>query len=188
MTFIVAKYRCEAVDGPRLPARARAPALRSASMPADEGAARWSAKNDPLIEQFRAAGGRLKRKNPVLLLTTTGAKTGRPITVPLNYSRDGGRLVVIASAGGSARHPAWFRNLQADPDVVIEHDGRTFRARAHDVSEPDRTRLYDNHVAAMPFFDAYRKRVKAREIPVVAFELVGEEGVEPTRRSRGTGS
>jgi deazaflavin-dependent oxidoreductase (nitroreductase family) len=157
-------------------------------MPASEGAARWSAKNDPLIQQFRAAGGRLKRKNPVLLLTTTGAKTGRPITVPLNYTQDGDRLVVIASAGGSARHPAWFLNLQANPSVVIEHEGETYQARAHVTREPDRTRLYDNQVAAMPFFDAYRKRVKAREIPVVAFELVGKEGVEPSRRSRGTGS
>ena len=128
--------------------------------------------NDPLIAQFRAAGGRLKRKNPVLLLTTTGARTGRPITVPLNYTRDEDRLVVIASAGGSARHPAWFRNLQANPDVVIEHEGQRSRAKAHVVPEPDRTRLYDNQVAAMPFFDGYRKRVKAREIPVVAFELL----------------
>lgn len=144
--------------------------------------------NEPLIEQFRAAGGRLKRKNPVMLLTTTGSRTGRPVTVPLNYTRDGDRLVVIASAGGSARHPAWFHNLRANPDVIIEHAGETFRARAHVVREPERTRLYDNQVAAMPFFDGYRKRVKAREIPVVAFELVGEEGVEPTRRSRGTGS
>jgi deazaflavin-dependent oxidoreductase (nitroreductase family) len=141
-------------------------------MPADEGAARWSAKNEPLIEQFRAARGRLKRKNPVLLLTTTGAKTGRRVTVPLNYTEDGDRLVVIASAGGSARDPAWFRNLRANPDVVIEHDGKTYQARAHIVSEPDRTRLYDRQVAAMPFFDAYRKRVKAREIPVVAFERI----------------
>lgn len=135
-----------------------------------EGAARWREKNEPLIEQFRAAGGRLKRKNPVLLLTTTGSKSGREITVPLNYSRDGERLVVIASAGGSASHPAWFTNLVADPDVQIEHDGETFRAWASVVEEPDRTRLYDRHVAVMPFFDHYRRRVKARAIPVVAFE------------------
>ena len=139
-----------------------------------EGAERWKQLNEPLIAQFRAAGGRLKRKNPVLLLTTTGARTGRSITVPLNNTRDGDRLVVIASAGGSARHPAWFRNLQADPEVVIEHDGEQSRARAHLVSEPERTRLYDRQVAAMPFFDGYRRRVKAREIPVVAFELLTE--------------
>jgi deazaflavin-dependent oxidoreductase (nitroreductase family) len=141
-------------------------------MPGNEGAARWRSMNEPLIAQFRAARGRLKRKNPVLLLTTTGARTGRPITVPLNYTKDEDRLVVIASAGGSARHPAWFRNLEAKPDVVIEHDGETYRARAHIVREPDRTRLYDKQVAAMPFFDGYRKRVKARQIPVVEFELL----------------
>jgi deazaflavin-dependent oxidoreductase (nitroreductase family) len=126
--------------------------------------------NEPLIEQFRAAGGRLQRKNPVLLLTTTGSKTGRKVTVPLNYSRDGDRLVVIASAGGSAAHPAWYTNLVADPEVVIEHDGETFVARARVAPEPERTRLYDRQVKAMPFFQGYRKRVQAREIPVVVFE------------------
>jgi deazaflavin-dependent oxidoreductase (nitroreductase family) len=145
-----------------------------------EGAARWRAKNEPLIEQFRAAGGRLRRKNPVLLLTTTGAKSGRRITIPLNYSRDGDRLVVIASAGGSARDPAWFTNLVADPLVEIEHEGETFRARAHVVHEPERTRLFDRHAAAMPFFDGYRRRVKSREIPVVAFERLGKADGEGT--------
>jgi deazaflavin-dependent oxidoreductase (nitroreductase family) len=136
----------------------------------ERGAARWAEKNEPLIEQLRAAGGRLGRKNPVLLLTTTGAKTGRKVTVPLNYSRDGDDLIVIASAGGSARHPAWFTNLVANPVVVIEHDGETFQARAVVAREPRRTRLFDAQVAQMPFFESYRKRVKAREIPVVVFE------------------
>ena len=126
--------------------------------------------NEPLIEQFRAAGGRLQRKNPVLLLTTTGSKSGRKVTVPLNFSRDGDRLVVIASAGGSDSHPAWYTNLVADPEVVIEHDGETFPARALVAPEPERTRLYDRQVKAMPFFQGYRKRVKSREIPVVIFE------------------
>lgn len=138
----------------------------------DGGAARWAEKNEPLIEQFRAAGGRLQRRNPVLLLTTTGSKSGRRITVPLNYSRDGDDLVVVASAGGSSRHPAWFTNLVADPDVQIEQGGETFTARAVVAREPRRTQLFDAHVAQMPFFDAYRKRVKAREIPVVVFERV----------------
>jgi deazaflavin-dependent oxidoreductase (nitroreductase family) len=131
--------------------------------------------NEPLIEQFRAAGGKLTRKNPVLLLTTTGSKSGLPITVPLNYSRDGNDLVVIASAGGSSRHPAWFTNLVAHPDVVIEHDGETFPARAVVAREPRRTRLFDAQVARMPFFDGYRRRVKAREIPVVVLERTREE-------------
>lgn len=126
--------------------------------------------NEPLVAQFRAAGGRLERKNPVLLLTTTGSKTGRKLTVPLNFSRDGDRLVVIASAGGSASHPAWYTNLVADPEVTLEHDGETFPARALVATEPERTRLYDQQVKAMPFFQGYRKRVTSREIPVVVFE------------------
>ena len=134
------------------------------------GAARWRAMNEPLIEQFRAARGRLERKNPVLLLTTTGSKSGRKVTVPLNYTQDGDRFVVIASAGGSASHPAWYTNLVAQPDVVIEHDGETFPARAHAATEPERTRLYDRQAKAMPFFQGYRKRVTSREIPVVVFE------------------
>ena len=130
--------------------------------------------NEPLIRQFRAAGGRLERKNPVLLLTTTGSKSGRKVTVPLNYSRDGDRFVVIASAGGSATHPSWYTNLVADPDVVIEHDGETFPARAHAANEPERTRLYDLQAKSMPFFQGYRKRVTSREIPVVVFERRAE--------------
>jgi deazaflavin-dependent oxidoreductase (nitroreductase family) len=140
------------------------------------GASRWKAQNDELIAQFRASGGKLKRRNPVLLLTTVGARTGRPLTTPLNYSRDGDRLVVIASAGGAPRHPAWFHNLVAQPEVVVEHDGETFRARGKVADEPERTRLYDSQAAAMPFFDAYRRRVKSRQIPVVMLERIDQPG------------
>jgi deazaflavin-dependent oxidoreductase (nitroreductase family) len=134
------------------------------------GAARWQATNEDLIAAFRASGGKLKRRNPVLLLTTVGARSGRPLTTPLNLSQDGDRLVVIASAGGAARHPAWYHNLLANPEVQIEHDGEMFRARAIIAEEPERTRLYDIQAAAMPFFDGYRRRVKSRQIPVVILE------------------
>jgi deazaflavin-dependent oxidoreductase (nitroreductase family) len=136
------------------------------------GAARWKAQNDELIAKFRASGGKLERKNPVLLLTTVGARTQRPLTTPLNYSRDGERLVVIASAGGASRHPAWYHNLVANPEVEVEHDGETFRARATRAKEPERTRLYDRQAAAMPFFDGYRRRVRSRRIPVVILERI----------------
>jgi deazaflavin-dependent oxidoreductase (nitroreductase family) len=136
------------------------------------GARRWRAQNDELIAKYRASGGKLERKNPVLLLTTVGARTKRSLTTPLNFSRDGDRLVVIASAGGASRHPAWYHNLVANPEVEVEHDGETFRARATTAQEPERTRLYDRQAAAMPFFDAYRRRVKARQIPVVVLERI----------------
>ncbi len=127
--------------------------------------------NEPVVAEFRANGGQVKsRKHPVILLTTTGARTGLPRVTPLNFSIDGERLVVIASSGGASRHPDWYRNLLADPVVTIEHGAESFRARASTAREPERTRLFDRQAAAMPFFDGYRKRVKARQIPVVIFE------------------
>jgi deazaflavin-dependent oxidoreductase (nitroreductase family) len=130
----------------------------------------WRRMNEPVIEKFRASGGKdVGGRRPVILLTTTGRTSGRPLVTPLNFSRDGDRLVVIASAGGAEKHPDWYLNLVANPTVTIEHDGETFQARAESAEEPERTRLYDQQVAEMPFFDSYRKRVKDRQIPVVAF-------------------
>jgi deazaflavin-dependent oxidoreductase (nitroreductase family) len=129
--------------------------------------------NEPVIAAFRSNGGRVKgRKHPVILLTTIGARTGLPRVTPLNFSIDGGRLVVIASSGGAARHPDWYRNLVANPVVTIEHGEETFSAKASTATEPERTRLFDEQAALMPFFDGYRKRVKARVIPVVVFDRI----------------
>jgi deazaflavin-dependent oxidoreductase (nitroreductase family) len=85
----------------------------------------WQRMNNPVIAEFRANGGKVKgRQWPVLLLTTTGAKSGQPRVTPLNYTTDGERLVVIASKGGSPTHPDWYRNLVANPEVTIELGGR----------------------------------------------------------------
>jgi deazaflavin-dependent oxidoreductase (nitroreductase family) len=137
-----------------------------------KSAAEWQQMNDPVIAEFRSKGGRTSRKYPVILLTTKGAKTGTERVTPLNFSVDGDRLVVIASKGGSPTHPSWYVNLVADPKVTIEHEGETFRALARTATEPERTRLFDQQAAEMPFFDGYRKRVKSREIPVVVFERI----------------
>lgn len=134
--------------------------------------AAWREMNDPVIAEFRRTGGRTSRRHAVILLTTIGARSGRPHTTPLNFIEDDGRLVVIASKGGSATHPDWYRNLVANPEVTIEHAGETFRARASVAQEPERTRLFDAQAREMPFFDGYRRRVRAREIPVVVFERV----------------
>ena len=136
----------------------------------------WQEQNAPVIAEYRATGGTVTGRfagRPLLLLTTTGARSGRPHTTPLNYSVDGDRLVVIASKGGSPAHPDWYRNLVAHPEVTIELGGETFRARATTAEEPERTRLFDQQAAQMPFFDSYRQRVTAREIPVVVFERLG---------------
>ena len=134
----------------------------------------WHRMNEPVIAAFRANGGQVPgRQWPVILVTTTGRKSGRPFITPLNFSVDGDRLVVIASKGGSSAHPDWYLNLVANPEVTIEHGAETFRARARTAGEPERTRLFDQQAAQMPFFDDYRRRVTAREIPVVVFERIG---------------
>lgn len=142
-------------------------------------AADWAVMNDPVVAEFRANGGRVKGRGPILLLTTVGAKSGEPRLSPLNFSRDGDRLVVIGSKGGSPTHPAWYVNILADPLVTIEVGGadgviETFRARARTAEEPERTRLFDAQVAIMPFFDGYRKQVTDRQIPVVVFERIAD--------------
>jgi len=138
-------------------------------------ASSWHDLNERVIAEFRANGGVVRsRRWPVILLTTTGARTGRRHVTPLNFSESGERLVVIASKGGSGTHPDWYRNLVSNPVVTIEHGSETFSARARVAEEPERTRLFDRQAQVMTFFDGYRKRVKSRQIPVVVFERTEE--------------
>ncbi len=134
---------------------------------------RWKQQNVEVIAEFRAnagiVGGRYAGR-PMMLLTTTGAKSGEERITPLNYSPDGDRIAVIASRGGAPTHPDWYRNLVAKPEVTVEVGAETYRARAYTAQEPERTRLFDQQAALMPFFDEYRKQVTAREIPVVVLE------------------
>ena len=131
----------------------------------------WRDLDERVIAEFRANDGNLKsRKWPVILLTTKGRKTGRPHVTPLNFTRDGDRIAVIASKGGSTTHPDWYLNLVANPDVTVEDGGEKFRALAKVTEEPERTRLYDKQAKAMTFFEGYRRKVKSRQIPVVVLE------------------
>jgi deazaflavin-dependent oxidoreductase (nitroreductase family) len=135
--------------------------------------AEWQQMNAPVIEEYRATGGHVTGRfggRPLLLLTTTGVKSGQPRVTPLNYSTDGGRLVVIASKGGSPTHPDWYRNLVANPEVTVELGKERFRARATTAEEPERTRLLHQQAARMPFFAEYERQVTARKIPVVILE------------------
>jgi deazaflavin-dependent oxidoreductase (nitroreductase family) len=130
--------------------------------------------NDDLIAQFRANRGVI-REGPftgrdVLILTTTGARTGQPRTHPLVYTRDGDRYLVIASKGGADTHPSWYHNLRANPEVTVEVGPETFRARAIPVaSGPERRRLYDQHAAINPQFTTYETKT-TRVIPAILLE------------------
>jgi deazaflavin-dependent oxidoreductase (nitroreductase family) len=132
--------------------------------------------NDDLVLDFRAHGKVTKGPflgRDVLLLTTTGAKSGAERTSPLVFSRDGDDLVVIASKGGAPTNPGWFHNLKAHPVVTVELDGGRFTARANVAApESERRRLYDQHSVKNPGFRDYEKRT-TRRIPVIKLERIG---------------
>jgi len=126
--------------------------------------------NRQIIEEFRANDGKVGGQfegAPLLLLTTTGAKTGKTRVNPLAYLLDGERYVIIASYAGAPANPPWFHNLVAHPDVTVEVGRDKFDARAEVLDEPDRTRLYRKMASIMPPFAEYERKT-ARKIPVVA--------------------
>ena len=130
--------------------------------------------NRQIIEEFRENGGEtfgVFKGRPLLLLTTTGAKSGAARTTPLVYSKDGDRIVVIASMGGAPKHPAWFLNLKANPEVTIELGTEKFAARTSIPEAPERDRLYAQQAATMPAFNEYQQKT-TRRIPVVVLERI----------------
>jgi deazaflavin-dependent oxidoreductase (nitroreductase family) len=124
--------------------------------------------NQAVITEFRANGGKVggpMEGMPILLLTMTGAKTGRTLIRPLCYSRDGEKLVIIASYGGAPKNPPWYHNLIANPAVTVELGTEKFKARATKMSGAERDRLFAAQAKHMPFFNDYQKKTK-RQIPV----------------------
>jgi deazaflavin-dependent oxidoreductase (nitroreductase family) len=130
--------------------------------------------NRKVIEEFRAnqgvVGGQMKGM-PVMLLTTTGAKSGRSLTRPLVYTKDGDRVVIVASFAGGPHNPPWYHNLRKNPEATVEIGGETFRVRATETKEPERKRLFDAHARAMPIFLEYEKKTK-RKIPVLVLQRI----------------
>jgi len=126
------------------------------------------------IGLFRLSGGRIGSSmfgGRVLLLTTTGNKSGKPRTVPVMYFEIDERRYVIASAGGSPQHPAWYKNLAARPDVTVEVKGRRYPARARVVEGEERAKVWQVAVAQMKQFEGYEKKTDGkRQIPVVLLE------------------
>jgi len=128
--------------------------------------------NRQLIEEFRANGGKVSGMfagAPLLLLTTTGARSGQPRIAPLVYTTDNNRVVVIASKGGSPTHPDWFHNLRANPEVTVELGTETFPARATIAKGTERQRLFDQMAAQMPNFAEYQRNT-TRQLPVIVLE------------------
>ncbi len=139
----------------------------------------WHTMERDLYAQIRTGDGSVTRGyfagRQVLLLTTIGARTGEPRTTPLVYSVDHGRLVIIASRGGSPTHPAWYTNILKQPLVTIEASGETFQARATVVAdESERRRIYDQHAELHSSFTEYEAKAGARVIPVLVLDRIDE--------------
>ena len=118
---------------------------------------------------YRWTNGRLGARLagiPMLLLTTVGRTSGRRRTLPLAYLGDGEDFVVVASNGGQEVDPAWWRNLQQNPEAEVQVGRETFRARARLASPTERTRLWPLLTQANPAWAAYEKSTK-RVIPVI---------------------
>jgi deazaflavin-dependent oxidoreductase (nitroreductase family) len=128
-----------------------------------------------LVADMRAHNGEVTSGpmagRPILLLTTTGAKTGEPREAILTYSTDGDRLVVCASKGGAPEPPAWYHNLLANPIVKVEAGGQVFTARAEERVGAEHDRLWANHVAVRPEFAEYPEKA-GRAIPTITLERI----------------
>ena len=125
---------------------------------------------------YRATGGRVGGRmlgSPVLLLTTTGRKSGRPRTIPLFYLPDEENLVVVASNGGTAGDPAWWLNLKDDPEASVEVGGRKLRVRAEEAEGEERRRLWERVVRMYGAYQQYQERTD-RRIPVVLLRPIGQ--------------
>jgi deazaflavin-dependent oxidoreductase (nitroreductase family) len=130
--------------------------------------------NNKLMEEFRANGGKVTGQfegAPLLLLTTTGAKSGRPYTTPVMYLPDGDLVVVFASKGGAPTNPDWYHNLLANPHVTVEVGTDSYEADAKVLTGEERDRLYARQAEAYPGFAEYQEKTQ-RVIPVVALHRV----------------
>jgi deazaflavin-dependent oxidoreductase (nitroreductase family) len=132
----------------------------------------WNARNRDVITEFRANGGKVgDGTNKLILLTTTGAKSGLLRINPLNYSIDGDRIILIASKGAAPTNPDWYHNLVAHPEATIEIGTEQFQVRASIAQGQERQRLYDQQAALMPFFAKYQQQT-TRQIPVIILERI----------------
>jgi deazaflavin-dependent oxidoreductase (nitroreductase family) len=130
---------------------------------------------DMLIADMRAHGGEATTGplagHPLLILTATGARSGEPRRAILTWHREGDDYIVAGTAGGSPTTPAWVHNLRANPDVEIEVGNRTVAARATIVDGPERDRLWNDHVAKLPWFGEYPTKTD-RRFPMVRLTAI----------------
>ena len=128
---------------------------------------------DEHVRRYRETDGEVghdwKEGSPILLLTTTGRRTGQETTTPLIYNLDGDTPVIVASKGGASEDPGWYRNLVKNPEVEVQIKGDRFQARARTAEGEERERLWELMNEVWPHYDEYATRTD-REIPVVVLD------------------
>ena len=133
----------------------------------------YSLLGDEHVRRYQETDGEVghvwKEGSTILLLTTTGRKTGEHRTTPLIYGLEGGNPVIVASKGGAPEHPGWYRNLAKTPEVEVQILGDTFAARARVAEGEERERLWRVMNGIWRYYDDYQSRTD-REIPVVVLE------------------
>ena len=145
-------------------------------MPTEQKELSW---NERMIAELRENGGKSTvphfANSDLLILTATGAKTGKPRSYPLGYTCDGEKYVVVGSNSGGPKSPTWLINIRANPIVTVEAYGETFQARATVMEGAERRRLLDAHQAAIPQFTKYEEMTEGiRELQVVTLERLAE--------------
>jgi deazaflavin-dependent oxidoreductase (nitroreductase family) len=127
------------------------------------------------VRRYRETGGKVghiwREGATILLLTTTGRKSGEKRTVPLIYAQDGDRYVIIASKGGAPEHPGWYENLEKTPAVELQVKDDVFQARSRLAKGEERERLWRLANTVWKDYDNYAKKTE-REIPVVVLERI----------------
>jgi F420H(2)-dependent quinone reductase len=126
---------------------------------------------------YRATSGKVAGRmfdSPVLLLSTTGRRTGKERTTPLLYLEDDRDLVVVASNGGAKEHPAWYLNLKSEPEARVRVNDRTLRVRAEEATGEEKRRLWSRLVEMYSPYASYQRRTE-REIPVVVLRVCGND-------------
>lgn len=112
---------------------------------------------------------------PLVLLTTTGAKSGQPRTIPVVPTPDGDRLILIASNWGQKHSPAWYLNLKAHPEVTVTYRGRAQTYTAHELTGPEKDTAWQKAVSRYAGYELYRGRTGGREIPVIKLVMRTED-------------
>jgi deazaflavin-dependent oxidoreductase (nitroreductase family) len=132
-------------------------------------AAGWQAEHARRYIETNGEDGHMWNGVPTLLLTTTGQRTGQAYTTPLIYGQDGDRYLIVASRGGAPKHPQWYRNLVAQPEVQVQVRADRFAARARTATSEEKPSLWRIMTGIWPAYDEYQGRT-TRDIPVIILE------------------